>query len=526
MSKKLKFILGAVLAFSLFTGCSNSDRNTSSIFKPSVQKPQHVKGKYELDYTFFKKNNLPIPDNYKGNIVEYLLIGNDVHKEHRDEFFNEYNEDEVLAFFKNTKIKGYGDNSSYWRWKMTFTEDEFNNSVKYNLPIVYRSRPRDVLTLVGGEWKNLPITSNSIGEIKDVQVAARGKSGVITYLLITTTKNRYLVAKELNIRKLLTADKNSIKTGRVIGLYGARGGEDYRENPLRKNISLLPSAYLAIEKAWGKVTLYGGGNGHGVGMPQWTAYDLTKNYNYDYEDVLERYYPNTKIKNMYSIKGVEKNIRVGITNSGGGLDHTRVLMYSGGKLKIEGSGFKINVPINEKVEIVNIGNKLSIKVNGKQRVKTVNPVKLVGNGYYIRIVGLKRAHTTTPMYRGIMEIKPSRTSSKGIRVINEIYIEDYLKQVVPSEMPQSFGVEALKAQAVAARTYALSDYLKFRYKKEGFHVKDTTESQVYNNQKENEDANAAINATKGKVMIYKDKPVDAKYFSTSGGFMEAANYIW
>ena len=83
-----------------------------------------------------------------------------------------------------------------------------------------------------------PITSNNIGEIKDVQVAARGKSGVITYLLITTTKNRYLVAKELNIRKLLTADKNSIKTGRVIGLYGARGGEDYRENPLRKNISL------------------------------------------------------------------------------------------------------------------------------------------------------------------------------------------------------------------------------------------------------------------------------------------------
>ena len=526
MSKKLKFILGAVLAFSLFTGCSNSDRNTSSIFKPSVQKPQHVKGKYELDYTFFKKNNLPIPDNYKGNVVEYLLIGNDVHKEHRDEFFNEYNEDEVLAFFKNTKIKGYGDNSSYWRWKMTFTEDEFNNSVKYNLPIVYRSRPRDVLTLVGGEWKNLPITSNNIGEIKDVQVAARGKSGVITYLLITTTKNRYLVAKELNIRKLLTADKNSIKTGRVIGLYGARGGEDYRENPLRKNISLLPSAYLVIEKSWGKVTLYGGGNGHGVGMPQWTAYDLTKNYNYDYKDVLERYYPNTKIKNMYSIKGVEKNIRVGITNSGGGLDHTRVVMYSGGKLKIEGSGFKINVPINEKVEIVNIGNKLSIKVNGKQRVKTVNPIKLVGNGYYIRIVGLKRAHTTTPMYRGIMEVKPSRTSSKGIRVINEIYIEDYLKQVVPSEMPQSFGVEALKAQAVAARTYALSDYLKFRYKKEGFHVKDTTESQVYNNQKENEDANAAINATKGKVMIYKDKPVDAKYFSTSGGFMEAANYIW
>lgn len=73
-------------------------------------------------------------------------------------------------------------------------------------------------------------------------------------------------------------------------------------------------------------------------------------------------------------------------------------------------------------------------------------------------------HTTNPNYRGIMELKPSRTASRGIRIINEIYMEDYLKQVVPSEMPQSFGVEALKAQAIAARTYALSDYLKFRYK--------------------------------------------------------------
>lgn len=526
MYKNLKYIFGIIVALNIFVSCSNSSKNTGTIFKPSVQKPQHIEGRYELDYSFFKKNDLPIPNNYRSGVVDYLLLGNDVHKSYRDEFFEELNEDEVLAFFKDTKIKGYGDNSSYWRWKLSFTEDEFNNSVKYNLPMVYKTRPADVLTLVGDQWKKVPINSNSIGEIKDVQVAGRGRSGVITYLLITTTKNKYLVAKELNVRKLLTADKNSIKSGRVIGLYGAKGGEDYRTTPLRKNISLLPSAYFAIEKSWGKVTLYGGGNGHGVGMPQWTAYDLTKNYDYDYKDVLNRYYPNTKIKNMYGIRGVEKNIRVGITNSGGGLDHTKVVIYSGGKMKIYGTGFKINVPINQKVEIVNIGDKLSIKVNGKQRVKTSNSIKFIGNGYYIRIVGLRRAHTTTPMYRGVIEVKPSRTSSRGMRVINEVYIEDYLKQVVPSEMPQSFGVEALKAQAVAARTYALSDYLKFRYKKEGFHVKDTTESQVYNNQKENEDANRAIEATKGKVMIYKDKPVDAKYFSTSGGYMESANYIW
>lgn len=93
-------------------------------------------------------------------------------------------------------------------------------------------------------------------------------------------------------------------------------------------------------------------------------------------------------------------------------------------------------------------------------------------------------------------------------------------------MPESFGVEALKAQAVAARTYALSDYLKNRYEKDGFHVKDTTESQVYNNAKENESSTKAIEATSGKVLMNDGKPIDAKYFSTSSGFTEAANYIW
>ena len=53
-------------------------------------------------------------------------------------------------------------------------------------------------------------------------------------------------------------------------------------------------------------------------------------------------------------------------------------------------------------------------------------------------------------------------------------------------MPRSFGVEALKVQAVAARTYAVSDILKGKYAKDGFHIKDTVESQVYNNQVENE----------------------------------------
>lgn len=195
-------------------------------------------------------------------------------------------------------------------------------------------------------------------------------------------------------------------------------------------------------------------------------------------------------------------------------------------MRINGSGFKIDVPAKQKVVIINNGDRLWVSVDGKHRVKTVNPLDITAYGYYITLEGLKKGHTTTPRYRGDMLIKSSKTNSKKIRVINKVKIEDYLKQVVPSEMPESFGVEALKAQAVAARTYALSDYLKNRYEKDGFHVKDTTESQVYNNAKENESSTKAIEATSGKVLMNDGKPIDAKYFSTSSGFTEAANYIW
>ena len=134
----------------------------------------------------------------------------------------EEREKEILKFFKDTSITGYGSNSNYWRWKITFTEKELMNSVARNLPMVYRVRPRDVMTLSKGEWKSLPITAAAVGEVKDIEVAARGRSGVITYLLVTTNKNKFLVSKELNVRKLLTADKNSTKTNRTIPLYGQK----------------------------------------------------------------------------------------------------------------------------------------------------------------------------------------------------------------------------------------------------------------------------------------------------------------
>ena len=525
-----KISLGIVLLITL-AACSSVDKNSTGGGKfhkvTPVEKNKVVTGSYTLDYSFFKKRGLPIPDNYRGTGAKYLTVRNDTLKKYGYEFFEKYDEDKALKFYKDLELEGYGDNSPYWRWKMELTKVEFFNGIKNNLPKVYRGRPRDVMTLVNGEWKSVNITDGSIGKIKNVEIAARGRSGVTTYVLITTHNNKYLVAKELNVRKLFALNNGTTGSGRDIVLYGAKGGSgSYMTNPLRRNLTLLPSGYFAIENSGDSVIIYGGGNGHGVGMPQFAAFDLAVNHGYKYHEILKRTYPESEIKNMYSLNGVGKLINVGITAVGGRLDHNSVTLVSNGKMKIKGAGFTIDVPRKQKVVIVNKGNRLWVSVNGKHRVKTVNPLDITAFGYYITIDGLRKMHTSSPQYRGDMVIKPSPSNTKGIRVINRVKIEDYLKQVVPSEMPQSFGIEALKAQAVAARTYALSDYMKDKYGKDGFHVKDTTESQVYNNQKENPDANKAVEATAGKVLLHNGKPIDAKYFSTSSGFTEASNYIW
>ncbi|MDR1835899.1 MAG: SpoIID/LytB domain-containing protein [Fusobacteriaceae bacterium] len=462
---------------------------------------------YELDYSWFRKNDLPIPNAFRGNPVDYLVPEKEVSGGSDYGFFTKYDEETALRFYKDLYVRGVGDNTLYWRWKASFTESEFKTAVTNGLLTLLRSRPKDVFMLSGDAWVNRSFGRGDIGDIENVTIAARGKSGVVTYIVVKTSKNTFLLAKEISARRLFAPNRSSTGGSRDIHLYGARGGDGkYGDNPYRVNMSILPSGYCAIEKSGGTYTIYGGGNGHGVGMSQYAAWDLTENHNYSYRSVLKRYYPGTSLTDMYKISGVTKNIRVGISSAGGGLSHSAVNVTGSGKTEIKGQGFKIDVKAGARISAKIEGGKLSISVDGKHRVNTGHPVVITTKGAFLTLHGLRKAHTANPSYRGSIELRPNGNT---VRIVNEVYIEDYLKQVLPSEMPKNFGVEALKAQAVAARTYALSDFLKFRYKSEGFHVKDTVESQVYNNQLENEESNAAVDATKGEALIYQDKPADA-----------------
>lgn len=131
----------------------------------------------------------------------------------------------------------------------------------------------------------------------------------------------------------------------------------------------------------------------------------------------------------------------------------------------------------------------------------------------IRVISMNRSYGN-PVYSGRLEI--SREEG-GLVLVNELYLEDYLKHVVPSEMPVSYEKEALKAQAVCARTYAYRQIQGNSYKEYGAHVDDSTRFQVYNNLETSQASDAAVIETYGKILMYQNSPAEAFYFSTSCG---------
>ena len=125
-------------------------------------------------------------------------------------------------------------------------------------------------------------------------------------------------------------------------------------------------------------------------------------------------------------------------------------------------------------------------------------------------------------YRGAIECY--RTTD-GMVLINELPLEEYLYAVVPSEMPASYPLEALKAQAVCARTYAYQNIMKAGLPEVGAHVDDTTSYQVYHNGSENAASTTAVKETSGILLTWQGEPAQNYYYSTSCGVGTNAG-IW
>lgn len=171
-----------------------------------------------------------------------------------------------------------------------------------------------------------------------------------------------------------------------------------------------------------------------------------------------------------------------------------------------------NNPYYERVDIHVDGEHVQIKAEdmeeGERRVyRSTNLTDKV-------LLDMEGIGQENNAYRGAVECYRMR---EGIVLINELFLEEYLYAVVPSEMPASYPPEALKAQAVCARTYGYRYILHAGLPQFGAHVDDTTAYQVYHNIAENAASTTAVRETEGILLVYDGQPAQNYYYSTSCG---------
>lgn len=202
---------------------------------------------------------------------------------------------------------------------------------------------------------------------------------------------------------------------------------------------------------------------------------------------------------------VNEKIRVLIkTNGFSQIAHTEVQLQAESGLKITNGENSIECEA---------GHAITICPNDERFQTGTIQVESRGEGEKVTISSLQRGYGT-PSYRGQLELFKT---AEGIVIVNELLLEEYLYAVVPSEMPASYELEALKAQAVCARSYAYNQSRDYAYLEYEAHVDDSTAFQVYGNSKEQESTINAVNETCGKKIWYKDQVATAYYYSTSCG---------
>lgn len=214
-------------------------------------------------------------------------------------------------------------------------------------------------------------------------------------------------------------------------------------------------------------------------------------------------------------KPVSDNIRVLLKSSGyKDIFHDRVTVTSYGAYQViyyenDMNGNPQEVKQEHPAEEV-------VEIGSDNPVLSSSRIKIVPNDENGKIIVSSISRNgTSPAYRGTIEV--SADSSGRLVVINELPLEEYLYAVVPSEMPSSYGVEALKVQAVCARSYAISHMNNGKLSQYGAQVDDSTDYQVYNSTPETENAISAVNATYGEVLQYGEEIANTYFYATSCG---------
>ncbi|HEY8639509.1 MAG TPA: SpoIID/LytB domain-containing protein [Solirubrobacterales bacterium] len=256
--------------------------------------------------------------------------------------------------------------------------------------------------------------------------------------------------------------------------------------------ALAPSPASA-QTIW---TMTGHGFGHGVGMSQYGAYGYAL-HGKDYRFMLAHYYQGTTIGTA-----PPGRVRVLLTIASGNVTFKKATSACERTLNPTRSyrahlnGGAVQLLSDHGRTLANCGAKLRASGNGRVRIR--------GNG----------------AYRGALVVVPS-SGGGSLNVVNAISVDKYVQGVIAGEMPSSWPIDALKVQAVAARSYALASTVRGN----GFNLYDDTRNQVYNGiAGETAATNKAAIATKGQVVMYGGEIARAYYSASSGGQTENVEF--
>jgi stage II sporulation protein D len=246
-----------------------------------------------------------------------------------------------------------------------------------------------------------------------------------------------------------------------------------------------------------RFVIRGAGYGHGVGMSQYGALGQAR-AGRTYQQILGHYYTGTTIGRL------------------GGAPQVRVLLQSRATVAFTGATRAGGAALEpgETYTVVPRPAGLALRDAAGETVGTVDgPLRVTGDGP-VTLTGGENSGA----YRGALVLLPA---GGRVDAVNHVGLEDYVRGVVSSESPASWPAEALRAQAVAARTYAVTTSKNGA----GFDHYADTRSQVYDGvAAERPTTDAAVAGTAGQVVTAGGKPVVTYFFSTSGGRTENAEF--
>jgi stage II sporulation protein D len=261
-------------------------------------------------------------------------------------------------------------------------------------------------------------------------------------------------------------------------------------------LCLAPAAAADARVSW---IVNGRGFGHGVGMSQYGAYGFAL-HGKGHRFILGHYYRGTTLGELEGPRIV------------------RVLTdVSGGDVRFSGARGACGVRLDPRRAYA------AQRVGGSVRLRGPSGRRLANCGSGLRAAGTGSVRIGPTLYRGALEVVPTESDPGSLNAINAVPLDQYLKAVVPNESPPSWPLAALRAQAIAARSYALTGQIDGN----GFDLYEDTRSQVYEGM-ESEDPRTtrAVEETRGVVLRYGGEVAQAFFSACSGGHTESAENVF